>query len=734
MSTALYRRYRPDTFADVIGQEHVTHPLIASLDSGKPNHAYLFSGPRGCGKTTSARIMARCLNCAQGPTGTPCGVCESCVDLATGAQGSIDVVEIDAASHNGVDDARNLRERATFVPVRDRYKVYILDEVHMLSTAASNALLKLVEEPPAHAVFIFATTEPEKVISTIRSRTHHYPFRLVPPGVLRDYCAKLCAQENIQVDDNVLSLVVRAGAGSVRDSLSVLDQLMAGAVEGHVTYSRAATLLGYTDSALLDGFVDSLVGSDGAGLYRVIDRVIEAGNDPRRFVEDLLQRFRDLVVLCFAGDGAEGILVHLPADEIARIKVQAQAMGHHRASLAADMTNTGLTDMSGATSPRLLLELLAARLLLAVSTRGPAALAAGTVEPGPAAAPKTPQTVPAAVQQVPVATPSPPVEPVPQAQAPQQERPQPAPSGTSTEAAPSAGAGGLAGAAPSAGQQWASLAQEGTTGTTTTQETQGTTVPTAAQTPQTPTSQESAHEGSGATGVDVDLWEKLRNRWEDILQRLGGFDKIVVSRGQLGRLQGGFVELNYASVGELKGFETREGLLARLEAAISTTMGQPLKVRAMELSSPEQSASAVAQVQAPVPVTSNPEVFQGTPVQAPESAAPTASEPPNASNVTSLYGRMMPEQEPPSIPESVRHELRAVSLPQEGLPSQPGSSSQPAVIASIGLPKSVPTAQPNTDQDSGHARPERSGVAVVIDVLGGKVIEETRHLPGQGMK
>lgn len=297
VSLALYRRYRPETFAEVIGQEHVTAPLQQALRNNRVNHAYLFSGPRGCGKTTSARILARCLNCEQGPTPTPCGECQSCRDLATGGPGSIDVIEIDAASHGGVDDARELRERAFFAPVHSRYKIFILDEAHMVTSAGFNALLKVVEEPPEHLKFIFATTEPEKVIGTIRSRTHHYPFRLVPPGTLRDYLAEVCGREGIQVEDSVFPLVVRAGAGSVRDSMSVMDQLLAGAAEGGVTYQMATSLLGYTDSALLDEVVDAFGAHDGATVFQVIDRVVEGGHDPRRFVADLLERLRDLVIL-----------------------------------------------------------------------------------------------------------------------------------------------------------------------------------------------------------------------------------------------------------------------------------------------------------------------------------------------------------------------------------------------------------------------------------------------------
>lgn len=364
VSLALYRRYRPETFAEVIGQEHVTGPLQQALRNNRVNHAYLFSGPRGCGKTTSARILARCLNCEQGPTPTPCGECQSCRDLARNGPGSIDVIEIDAASHGGVDDARDLREKAFFGPASSRYKIYIIDEAHMVTSAGFNALLKVVEEPPEHLKFIFATTEPEKVIGTIRSRTHHYPFRLVPPGTLRDYLAEVCERESIPVEDGVYPLVVRAGAGSVRDSMSVMDQLLAGAGEDGVTYAMATALLGYTDGALLDDVVDAFAAGDGAAAFEVVDRVIEGGHDPRRFVADLLERLRDLVIMAAVPDAAEKGLIDAPADVVERMQGQASVFGAAELSRAADLVNAGLAEMRGATSPRLQLELICARVLL----------------------------------------------------------------------------------------------------------------------------------------------------------------------------------------------------------------------------------------------------------------------------------------------------------------------------------------------------------------------------------
>ncbi|MFD4538749.1 DNA polymerase III subunit gamma and tau [Streptomyces bauhiniae] len=363
-SLALYRRYRPETFAEVIGQEHVTDPLQQALRNNRVNHAYLFSGPRGCGKTTSARILARCLNCEQGPTPTPCGECQSCQDLARNGPGSIDVIEIDAASHGGVDDARELREKAFFGPAGSRYKIYIIDEAHMVTSAGFNALLKVVEEPPEHLKFIFATTEPEKVIGTIRSRTHHYPFRLVPPGTLREYLGEVCQKEDIPVAEGVLPLVVRAGQGSVRDSMSVMDQLLAGAGADGVTYPMATSLLGYTDGSLLDSVVEAFATGDGAAAFEVVDHVIERGNDPRRFVADLLERLRDLVILAAVPDAAEKGLIDAPADVLERMQAQAEIFGAAELSRAADLVNEGLTEMRGANSPRLQLELICARVML----------------------------------------------------------------------------------------------------------------------------------------------------------------------------------------------------------------------------------------------------------------------------------------------------------------------------------------------------------------------------------
>jgi DNA polymerase-3 subunit gamma/tau len=408
MSLALYRKYRPSVFADVIGQEHVTVPLSNALESGKTHHAYLFSGPRGCGKTSSARIMARSLNCEKGPTPNPCGECQSCKDLVANGPGSIDVIELDAATHGLVDDARDLRDKAFFAPVQSKYKIYIIDEAHQLGPGAANALLKVVEEPPAHVIFIFATTEPEKLISTIRSRTHHYPFRLVPPGILATHLEKVCESEGVKVAKGVIPLVVRASGGSVRDALSVLGQLLAGAGKDGVSYEIAIQLLGFTDGALLDDAMDAISARDGATLFKTVDRVIESGHDPRRFTQDLLERLRDLMIVdALEATNANSILRELPDDQLERMRVQAQNIGQASLSRAADIAAEGLTQMRGATAPRLILELICGRILLPIGDASESGLLARierlerveSIAPQPRAevpAPKAPAAKPVA--------------------------------------------------------------------------------------------------------------------------------------------------------------------------------------------------------------------------------------------------------------------------------------------------------------------------------------------------
>ncbi|WP_374311813.1 DNA polymerase III subunit gamma and tau [Microbacterium sp.] len=462
MTTALYRRYRPESFGEMIGQSQVTEPLMTALRGDRVGHAYLFSGPRGCGKTTSARILARCLNCAAGPTDTPCGTCDSCIELGRGGGGSLDVVEIDAASHNGVDDARDLRERAVFAPARDRFKIFILDEAHMVTPQGFNALLKLVEEPPDHVKFIFATTEPEKVIGTIRSRTHHYPFRLVPPAAMLEYVQSLCEEEGVQVEAGVLPLVVRAGGGSPRDTLSLLDQLIAGSEDGTVLYERAVALLGYTHAELLDEVVDAFAAGDSSAAFNAVDRVVQTGQDPRRFVDDLLERLRDLIIVSATGQGAAAVLRGVSTEDLARMQRQADAFGTARLSRTADLVIATLDDMTGATSPRLQLELMVARVMArgadAASDPAPAAAApraAAVVEraaafPPAAAGPAVVERAPAPA--APVQAPAEPVlaAPEPARAAPAVSAPaEPTPAApVASPAAPAAEAASVAAPAP----------------------------------------------------------------------------------------------------------------------------------------------------------------------------------------------------------------------------------------------------------------------------------------------
>lgn len=420
---ALYRKYRPATFAEVVGQEHVTEPLSIALEAGRINHAYLFSGPRGCGKTSSARILARSLNCAQGPTAAPCGTCDSCQALAPNAPGSIDVVELDAASHGGVDDTRELRDRAFYAPAQSRYRVFIVDEAHMVTTAGFNALLKIVEEPPEHLIFIFATTEPEKVLPTIRSRTHHYPFRLLPPRTMRALVGRICEQEGVVVDDAVYPLVIRAGGGSPRDTLSVLDQLVAGAEGSHVTYPRALGLLGATDVALIDDAVDALGAGDAAALFGAVESVIDAGHDPRRFATDLLERFRDLIVLQAVPDAVSRGVVDAPEDVLDRMRDQAARLGPATLTRYAEVVQAGLGEMRGATAPRLLLEVVCARLLLPSASDAESALLQRVERIETRLAMSVP-----AEQAAPTAAPTPPPQrrrPAPEAKT--EPKPQPAP-------------------------------------------------------------------------------------------------------------------------------------------------------------------------------------------------------------------------------------------------------------------------------------------------------------------
>ncbi|MFC4612026.1 DNA polymerase III subunit gamma and tau [Streptomyces maoxianensis] len=603
-SLALYRRYRPESFAEVIGQEHVTDPLQQALRNNRVNHAYLFSGPRGCGKTTSARILARCLNCEQGPTPTPCGECQSCRDLARNGPGSIDVIEIDAASHGGVDDARDLREKAFFGPASSRYKIYIIDEAHMVSPQGFNALLKVVEEPPEHLKFIFATTEPEKVIGTIRSRTHHYPFRLVPPGTLREYLGEVCGKENIPVADGVLPLVVRSGAGSVRDSMSVMDQLLAGATEEGVTYAMATALLGYTDGSLLDSTVDAFAAGDGAAAFEVVDRVIEGGNDPRRFVADLLERLRDLVILAAVPDAGEKGLIDAPADVVERMQAQASVFGAAELSRAADLVNTGLTEMRGATSPRLQLELICARVLLPAafddersvqarldrlergatfSTGGPGP-AMGYV-PGPEAhapvpVPPAPTTPPAPQGGGPAVEPTAAQAPAPAASPPLSPTPAPAPEPVAPPAEQPAGqrpGAWPAAAEPEAGRRpggWPTASSPG----------QGGGRPAAPQPAPTAAAPASAPTPAAPGAGQAQGAAQVRNMWPDILEAVKNrrrFTWILLSQNaQVAGFDGTTLQLGFINAGARDNFAS-SGSEEVLKQALAEQFNVQWKVEAI---------------------------------------------------------------------------------------------------------------------------------------------------------
>jgi DNA polymerase-3 subunit gamma/tau len=531
--TALYRRYRPATFAELKGQDHVTEPLRQALRSGRVHHAYLFSGPRGCGKTSSARILARSLNCEQGPTPDPCGKCASCVALAPSGPGSIDVIEIDAASHGGVDDARDLRERAFYAPVSGRFKIYIVDEAHMVTREGFNALLKLVEEPPPHLKFVFATTEPEKVIATIRSRTHHYPFRLMPPAVLRRLLEEILASEGVKYEPAVLQVVVRAGAGSARDALSILDQLLAGSDESGLTYEQAVSLLGYTDESLLDDVADAFATGDGAAVFRAVNRVIEGGHDPRRFATDLLDRFRDLIVLAAVPDAGQTGLLDVPADRLDRMREQAASFDQAQLARAAEIINAGLVEMRGATSPRLQLELICAQVLLPAAATGDAGLLARLERLerrlGSGEAPHRPEQ-----------RESPPVRPA--AAAAQVERPEPAaPASRPTRPEPAAPPPRPARPEPSAGA------------------------------PPRPAAAAPADAGS------------IRERWPEILDAVGRRSRVAwvqLNSATAESLQDGVLTLRFAQAGAATGFTAR-GSDQDLVQVLGQMLGISPKIRAV---------------------------------------------------------------------------------------------------------------------------------------------------------
>lgn len=716
MSTALYRRYRPETFAEVIGQEHVTEPLMVALEKNRVNHAYLFSGPRGCGKTTSARILARCLNCAQGPTPTPCGVCDSCRELSRDGGGSLDVIEMDAASHGGVDHARDLRERATLAPVRDRYKIFIIDEAHMVTREGFNALLKIVEEPPEHVKFIFATTEPNKVLGTIRSRTHHYPFRLVPPEVLLPFLQGLCDQEQVAVEPGVLQLVIRAGGGSVRDSLSILDQLMAGASsQSGIEYDRAVALLGYTHAQLLDEVIEALGAKDAPTLFGAVSRVVATGQDPRRFVEDLLERLRDLIVVKAVPQAAGQILQGVPQDQLERLGQQAQALGERELTVAAGTVNETLNGMTGAANPQLQLELLCARLLLpaAEGSAGGAEVAAlasrlqvlerrvasgtagssGSAGSAPAQggmsaaraagmaaaglmpktqAPKTPVTE----AQAPSAqAPSAPVQEA--AQPAQQVAPQ---RGGSQQA--SAGAPPLAGA-PLSAAPLAPTAQESAPAAG---------APLAGNAPATPDTPASSVADAAAAGAPSaplkldpnDPLAAVQGNWRAILNRMsvpGAADQLMKVRPA--RMDGAtlYVSADIATLRAVKGF------VPELTARVSEFLRRQVTIHAQVAKPGEQvkpAAQPAAQPAAPSALTAQPAVPATVAPQAPQQPAPLADGPRGGEDAWRRHGQPLTGANTPES-TSVDAPLGAwevAPIPQ----SAPEEAPQQAVQAAVQAP------------------------------------------------
>jgi DNA polymerase III subunit gamma/tau len=692
---ALYRRYRPATFAEVRGQEHVTEPLRQALRNDRIHHAYLFSGPRGCGKTSSARILARSLNCVQGPTPDPCGVCESCVALAPSGPGSIDVIEIDAASHGGVDDARDLRERAFYAPVSGRFKVYIIDEAHMVTREGFNALLKLVEEPPPHLKFVFATTEPEKVIPTIRSRTHHYPFRLVPPAVLRSLLEEILAAEGVSYQPQMLPLVVRAGAGSVRDSLSILDQLLAGAGEEGLTYERTVALLGYTDDSLLDEMVDALAAGDGAAAFGTVDRVVQGGHDPRRFAADLLDRLRDLIILAAVPGAGQTGLLDAPADRLETMAGQAGRFGQAELARSAEILSEGLIQMRGTTSPRLLLELMCAQVLLPGASTSEKALLArlermerrleGMPAEGPAPTATqqaAPPPRPAAAQEHPPAVgqrSSSGGHPVPE------ERP--APSGDQPV--------GRAERPASRGRP-AGREQPAAEDAPATEPAAGSVMP--------------AHKAAPVRGGAIDA-DALRQRWPEVLDAVKGQRRIawmLLGPATVESLEGGVLTVAFPKEGEAKGFAS-SGCDQVLATALGTLLGLNVRVR------------AIVGTGAPEPGPRTP------PRPAPQAPAPQAPVPqapaPSATGPDAPSGGPEPVADDPGGPAGPGGPANqaAASHPAPGGRNQRSRASSRRGAADPG-----PAAPEEWPDDAGPAgdAPAVTGMELIERQLGGRVIEE----------
>ncbi|WP_092506913.1 DNA polymerase III subunit gamma and tau [Agrococcus jejuensis] len=657
MVAALYRRYRPESFAELIGQAHVTDPLSAAIRGDRVGHAYLFSGPRGCGKTTSARILARCLNCAEGPTPTPCGTCDSCVELSRDGGGSLDVVEIDAASHNGVDDARDLRERAAFAPARDRFKIFILDEAHMVTSQGFNALLKIVEEPPAHVKFIFATTEPDKVIGTIRSRTHHYPFRLIPPAPMLEYVSQLTEREGVQTEAGVLPLVIRAGGGSARDTLSILDQLIAGSETPTVAYEQAVALLGFTHAELLDDAVDALGARDGSAMFGAIDRVIQSGQDPRRFVEDLLERLRDLIVVRAAHDPA-ALLHGVPQEDLDAMLRQVRAFGPVELSRAADVVAKALTDMTGATSPKVHLELMAARLLVPAAgdqelgtlarverleRRIGVAGATADAAPAAVAAPAAAAAAPASAASAPAAAPAAaaPATPAPEAPAPAAE-----------PAAPAA-------AAPVA---------------------------------------------VGSVSV-----EQLRDAWDEVLTHLGDANRpawLVVSQSEIVTFEGDVLRLGFRNRGDFEAFPAKPGgaksPAEHLRASIEHVLG--LTVRYLTVPIQAEGArprAAAAPADADAEPASRPDSTSAAPTTAPPTTAAAAPTPAASAPAPEPSAPAQPAPAP-EAPASAQAPATSAPAPAQSAPAQrPQPARQQATVQPTTggwAVAAIPSAEPQADE------------------------------------